>query len=326
MLWRGRGSLDTPTCRACRSTGIRRTKKPSTSIGCQEPKWLHCWTCAVPMNNRAGTRYCSKPCQPSEIEKAARGKRDVECAWCAKPTRSEIRPSRDVWPTCSRLCQTAVMMFKSGRGQNPWPRTVKCRLCSTKVAVLSGRKNILCEECRPELQTHEGPCEACGQPVTSTYYEGAEPARYCSSACRNRSKTLRKHGRSTVPRFVSGTCLECGEHFTDEYLGTQSAMYCSRQCGKKAAKQRRRARKRVAFVSRVSRHKIYSRDHYVCHLCQKKTDPSKSVPHPNAPTIDHIVPLAKGGTHEPSNVATACFRCNCRKGDRGGLEQLLLIG
>lgn len=33
-------------------------------------------------------------------------------------------------------------------------------------------------------------------------------------------------------------------------------------------------------------------------------------------TIDHIVPLARGGTHEASNLAPACFPCNSSKRDR----------
>jgi 5-methylcytosine-specific restriction endonuclease McrA len=35
-----------------------------------------------------------------------------------------------------------------------------------------------------------------------------------------------------------------------------------------------------------------------------------------SPTIDHILPLARGGTHEPSNVQAAHFGCNAAKGAR----------
>jgi 5-methylcytosine-specific restriction endonuclease McrA len=31
-------------------------------------------------------------------------------------------------------------------------------------------------------------------------------------------------------------------------------------------------------------------------------------------TIDHIVPLSRGGRHEPENLAAACRSCNCSKG------------
>ncbi|NEA63940.1 HNH endonuclease [Streptomyces sp. SID12488] len=40
------------------------------------------------------------------------------------------------------------------------------------------------------------------------------------------------------------------------------------------------------------------------------------VPSPMAPTLDHIVPLARGGSHEPANVQAAHFLCNNKKNDR----------
>lgn len=33
-------------------------------------------------------------------------------------------------------------------------------------------------------------------------------------------------------------------------------------------------------------------------------------------TVDHIVPLAQGGSDTPDNLALACFHCNRRKSDR----------
>lgn len=59
--------------------------------------------------------------------------------------------------------------------------------------------------------------------------------------------------------------------------------------------------------------------------CDQMTDPLERVPHPKAPTVGHVVPLAKGGTHERANCRTACFRCNCGKQDRGGGEQFALV-
>lgn len=40
-------------------------------------------------------------------------------------------------------------------------------------------------------------------------------------------------------------------------------------------------------------------------------------------TIDHILPLSKGGGHEWNNVVAACSRCNNKKADRT-LEQARL--
>jgi hypothetical protein len=42
--------------------------------------------------------------------------------------------------------------------------------------------------------------------------------------------------------------------------------------------------------------------------------------------MDHVIPLAKGGTHEPANVRCAHFLCNALKGDGAMGEQMLLFG
>jgi 5-methylcytosine-specific restriction endonuclease McrA len=89
----------------------------------------------------------------------------------------------------------------------------------------------------------------------------------------------------------------------------------------------RRARKRGAFVANVSRLAIFERDGWVCQLCKEPLDREAQAPAPLSPTIDHIVPLAVGGTHEPRNVQAAHFICNSVKGHRGhGSDQLRLVG
>lgn len=43
---------------------------------------------------------------------------------------------------------------------------------------------------------------------------------------------------------------------------------------------------------------------------------------PNATTLDHIVPVSRGGTHHPQNLALACPLCNAAKRERTLLEWL----
>lgn len=87
----------------------------------------------------------------------------------------------------------------------------------------------------------------------------------------------------------------------------------------------RRARERDAYRAEVVPRRVFEADGYRCHLCKRKCDRAKEVPHPKAPTVDHVVPLSDGGLHLPENCRTACFRCNNSKGSRGGGEQLLLV-
>jgi 5-methylcytosine-specific restriction endonuclease McrA len=44
------------------------------------------------------------------------------------------------------------------------------------------------------------------------------------------------------------------------------------------------------------------------------------------PSLDHIVPLSKGGKNELANIQLAHFRCNLSKGNRAVGDQLALIG
>lgn len=126
----------------------------------------------------------------------------------------------------------------------------------------------------------------------------------------------------------------CGTAF----MGTGGAWYCDDACkvvGQRTAKARRRrrekdtrrARGRDAFIEPVYRTKVFERDGWRCGLCGQSVPKGLAVPHPKAATLDHIVPIAAGGTHGYANVQLAHFLCNSRKSDRvaGPGEQLRLI-
>lgn len=64
------------------------------------------------------------------------------------------------------------------------------------------------------------------------------------------------------------------------------------------------------------RGEIFERDHWVCHLCQKLIQRELDVSDSMAATIDHVVPLSRGGDDTPENVKAAHGVCNFRKRDR----------
>lgn len=50
---------------------------------------------------------------------------------------------------------------------------------------------------------------------------------------------------------------------------------------------------------------IYARDKYRCTYCGSNEDL----------TIDHVIPLSKGGRNHKTNMTTACKPCNAAKAD-----------
>lgn len=55
----------------------------------------------------------------------------------------------------------------------------------------------------------------------------------------------------------------------------------------------------------------------VCGICGKPVDKSLRYPHPLAPCIDHIIPIAKGGhPSDISNLQLAHWTCNRQKSDK----------
>jgi len=51
---------------------------------------------------------------------------------------------------------------------------------------------------------------------------------------------------------------------------------------------------------------IFSRDGFKCKSCAS----------PNRLSVDHIIPVVKGGSDDPSNLQTLCLPCNLSKGPR----------
>ena len=55
----------------------------------------------------------------------------------------------------------------------------------------------------------------------------------------------------------------------------------------------------------------------ICAICGQPVDKTLKYPHPLSPTVDHIIPVAKGG-HPSSidNLQLAHFTCNRQKWDK----------
>jgi len=116
-------------------------------------------------------------------------------------------------------------------------------------------------------------------------------------------------------------CVICGNTFKTLNPAQRT---CSSQCGKKWKyhKQDKRLKGKI-IDDDITLEALYIKDSGVCYLCGCKydwndkeiTQEGYTITHGKYPTIEHVVPLSKGGMHEWKNIRLACFDCNRKKGD-----------
>lgn len=181
--------------------------------------------------------------------------------------------------------------------------------------------------------------------------EGKRPqAKWCSEACRmhhfrtdnpryaarsrgstaKRERALAEARRATRPqckycdlrvsRHGAITCqsAECRRRYRNDRAAAMRPRYRGRSYVRaNNAKQsaRRRALLAATDVETFDPTEIFERDSWTCHLCGEPVDRNAIVPAFDAPTLDHVTPLARGGPHTRDNVRCAHFICNSRRQD-----------
>lgn len=118
--------------------------------------------------------------------------------------------------------------------------------------------------------------------------------------------------------FASGITARSGKRFL--------AQQVRRMLGRGKEKRRTEARRTSSTIARgvqraiehgvsyeaVDPFVVFERDSWTCQICHCSTPPDLRghMTAPNAPTLDHIVPLRAGGPHTYANTRCACHSCN----------------
>lgn len=72
----------------------------------------------------------------------------------------------------------------------------------------------------------------------------------------------------------------------------------------------------------INSHDVFEFYDWVCIICNDGIDPDVPWPEKMSATLEHILPLSKGGTHTWDNVAPAHLLCNTRK-DNEVMEEVV---
>lgn len=178
--------------------------------------------------------------------------------------------------------------------------------------------------CRWSLnQGHGHDCNNCKDIEKAAKQHREEECKRQKEAERKQKKEERIREQLSKKESRKHKCPVCG---TETYRKT----YCSSECAKTASNKLRETRRRVkinnALIDRtITLKRLYRRDKGKCQICGGYCDYSDFsikdgafVVGDNYPSIDHIVPLSKGGVHSWENVQLAHFWCNTKKGNSTG--------
>lgn len=214
----------------------------------------------------------------------------ITCKACGKEKRVPL----DRVGFCSRRCAF------NWRTANKQLSVITVRRCEGGCgAVISGGRKM-CSECRAldkwyrRLESLEFRCVDCGKwahkAATQSWRKRCDGCRAKSQeASFTRLKASRKQCRNTI----KGKARRRQEKRTREH------------------KKREAAANSPVFTD----WQVFVRDKWLCQLCGCKV--RKVVGECNyfgEATIDHIVPLSRGGRHSMANCQTACRECNVAKG------------
>ena len=252
-------------------------------------------------------RFCGELCQRawwSENQKTESKQFTFVCGNCGKEYQTR-HSDRNQY--CSRECYFIAIEAA----------LVLCVICGKET---NGEK-YCSDECE---HSHKMICQQCG-----AFYLGKITSVYCSRDCelevgRERSGKYYISKRETN-EYVTKVCKNCGELFTINYY-VEKREFCSSRCSNRYHKVQRKARERGAFVEPVSIGYLFNRDGGVCQLCGKKVSMDLEHTHVMSATMDHIIPISKGGRHCKQNTQLAHLMCNSIKGAKDSVLQPLLLG
>jgi hypothetical protein len=126
-------------------------------------------------------------------------------------------------------------------------------------------------------------------------------------------------------------CQECGKRFE---MCSSRSKFCSPKCRDKNhyrtkdLKRRKRLQENGKVNYKITKKRLIEREGDRCKLCGEPVDFSDFyynedghfIAGPEYPSIDHIIPVAKGGTHTWDNVQLVHKHCNSVKSDSSTLE------
>jgi len=219
----------------------------------------------------------------------------------------------------NRNCNCCGVTFK--------PKTSKSRYCTNECA--NRHKSVTYRS--PDSKTQQNKVTVCGVRIgQSSKLDFAGCAnckslsvtfrpvklKFCSQKCKNKYAYKEQVSKGWRRKPIAGwaECLYCGERKWHDKHANKT--FCSKACTKKHRSRVKELRLKNNIKDRgVTLPNLIKRVGWACNCCGIKCQMPIGFNFPDEATVDHVVPVSKGGTHTWDNVQLLCRKCNSTKRD-----------
>lgn len=251
------------------------------------------------------------------------------CSFCGQMFTSKHSDCK----YCSNRCKDNASKVRRGIEPSVFQKKI-CKCCGKEFETYYKRREN-CYSCRSLSDAHahkpvkQFKCVICGKEFESSDCRrktcGSDT---CKKINRNKTRTRPRTRPVKLPvEYEIRVCVICGKEFeVDKRLHNKT---CSHECSKEYAKEKRKIyhrnrEKRIASVlvdRDISLDTLRRRDNNKCWICGREIDPTDYkiingtiVVGDNYPSIDHLLPIARGGLHQWENIRLAHKGCNSQRG------------
>lgn len=169
-------------------------------------------------------------------------------------------------------------------------------------------------EANPDLVRN---CESCNKQFKTRI----KAQRYCSLDCRTTGVRLNGFAVRAATKKTSFEydCDLCGQRIIRSTpLGGVKRYHadCSQIAQQARYRKKTVSRQSTTKPSGVYVEQLIERDGYLCYLCQEPIDMKVPRTSKRGATVDHVIPLSRGGSDEIDNLKLAHWICNNKKSNK----------
>lgn len=203
----------------------------------------------------------------------------------------------------------------------------KCEWCGDELLNTKSPRRKFCNDvCRARYRranadktgSYKVSCACCGNSFR-TYHD---TKKYCSDECRMTGSPTNLTSRIKVIHELK--CDECNDVFNST---NKEQRFCSYKCKTRNRNKLNELERRKYYAEgdkTITLSKLIDKENNICYICLGECDSKDYIKDDkgtiicgnNYPSVEHVIPLSKGGKHEWGNVKLAHRGCNIKKSNK----------